>query len=546
MRPRVHQLEHVPEAKAASQLLILAEPLLREGLIRLLEPNHSLVTNSKELIGSVKLVIWSSGADLPFTSLQRELEQLQERWKPASVLLLLPGQTPYSSEDLLRLRCEGLLQQADPQEIPAAVSTLLAGGRVVELRPLAASRPAPEPIGVGQWLLRSGLSQIQAEQQRCQHWLEQCGGGLSRLLLLGRLRELAVARRLLLWLWGPISMAFPEQSHPQASGHTATPPGVAITLRQRTAEAVWQTIQQRLTAAIATGVSNQSGQLLALEGLTEEHRRDLLEALISQLDLLVTRLRHEQLRGDELEQRWLQQQPELRRLSLRAMAGDYVQLPQQGGLLPVAASLIEASELGSLDPDLPLARPMLAALVQAQPLLVEGRLLAPDEPQALLHLELLISNWLIRSAELISAEILSCCGNWPELRRYLLRPDLLATRNLERLRNQLNSQQRWGSLFERPVLLYESQRLLYRLQAGAITPLLLTEPRDAELRQLSWSQQVITLSLEARDALAPQLQSFLRRVGDLVVVVLTQVIGRAIGLVGRGILQGMGRSVGRG
>ena len=51
--------------------------------------------------------------------------------------------------------------------------------------------------------------------------------------------------------------------------------------------------------------------------------------------------------------------------------------------------------------------------------------------------------------------------------------------------------------------------------------------------------------LEARDALAPQLRSLLRRLGDLLVVVLTQVIGRAIGLVGKGILQGMGRSVSR-
>ena len=121
----------------------------------------------------------------------------------------------------------------------------------------------------------------------------------------------------------------------------------------------------------------------------------------------------------------------------------------------------------------------------------------------------------------------------------------MATRNLERLRNQLNAQQRWCNLFERPVQLYESQRVLYHLEQGAITPVLLTEPRDSELGQLRWSQQLITLSLEARDALAPQLHSFFRRFGDLVVVVLTQVIGRAIGLVGRGILQGMGRTVGR-
>ena len=111
--------------------------------------------------------------------------------------------------------------------------------------------------------------------------------------------------------------------------------------------------------------------------------------------------------------------------------------------------------------------------------------------------------------------MLACCSTWPELRRYLLRADLLPTRNLERLRNQLNSQQRWTSVFERPVQLYESQRLLYRLEAGAIAPLLLTEPRDAELRQLSWGQQLVTLSLEARDALAPYKRIRLIEFSDL-------------------------------
>ena len=80
---------------------------------------------------------------------------------------------------------------------------------------------------------------------------------------------------------------------------------------------------------------------------------------------------------------------------------------------------------------------------------------------------------------------------------------------------------RW---FERPVQLYESRRLLYRLEAGAITPLLLTEPRDLELRRLGWVQQLVTLALESRDALAPQVHAFFRRLGDLVVVVLVMVL----------------------
>ncbi|MFZ9850998.1 MAG: DUF3685 domain-containing protein [Vulcanococcus sp.] len=545
----------MPKAKAAAQLLILAEPLVREGLLRLLEqgepgqPRPLLATAAEQVQGGVQLVIWSVASAMPPESLLQELQQLRERWQPAPLLLLLPGEAAYASSWLLQLPAEGLLQQADPQEIQAAVATLLNGGRVLELRPLQAMAPEPPAValGFGQWLLQSGLAQIELERRRCERWLERCDGGLSRLLLLGRLRELDTARRLLLWLWGPISMAFPADTRttpaPPPSGQTLM--STAITLRQRTAIAVWDTIRERLVAAAQAGLRNSSGQLLALEGLGEEHRRDLLLALISQLDLLITRLRLDQLRGEALEQRWQALQPEVRRLSLREMAGEYVQLPHEGGLLPVADSLSAASSLTSLDPDLPSALPMLAALVQAQPLLVDGRLLAPDEPQAVLHLELLISNWLIRSAELISAEVLACCSTWPELRRYLLTPDLLATRNLERLRNQLNAQQRWGSWFERPVQLYESQRLLYGLRDGAIVPLPRVEPRDAELRSLGWPQQLVTLLLEARDALAPQLKNLLRQLGDLVVVVLTQVIGRAIGLVGRGILQGMGRSVGR-
>ena len=46
--------------------------------------------------------------------------------------------------------------------------------------------------------------------------------------------------------------------------------------------------------------------------------------------------------------------------------------------------------------------------------------------------------------------------------------------------------------------------------------------------------------------LRARLQALLRRLGDLLVVLLTQVVGRSIGLVGRGIRQGLGRSLSRG
>jgi len=65
-------------------------------------------------------------------------------------------------------------------------------------------------------------------------------------------------------------------------------------------------------------------------------------------------------------------------------------------------------------------------------------------------------------------------------------------------------------------------------------------PRQEELSALTPWQQTITLGLEFRDAIAPRLQSLTSWIGQGVVYLLTQVVGRALGLIGRGILQGLG------
>ena len=554
-------------AEPGPLLLLFAEPLQRQGLLHWLEGDpagYRVAEEGRDPTETPALVIWSLTTLPPAPRLEAEVRQLLDRWQPAPLLLLLPAGTTYPNRFLLGLPLQGLLEQPDAKSLLVAVATLLAGGRVVELGPAATAEPptgGQMPLGLGQWLLVSGLQQIDAELGVCEQLLHGPSQGvLAQLLLEGRQRELRAARQLLLWLWGPLGLAwgsgFAEgEPLPLATkeGSSLLAPGgmgggergVSLTLRQRTADGIWEAVRDRLNRAAEGGPANRSGQLLALDGLQPDRRRDLLLALLEQFQLLRGRLQEKELRGETLLSTWEGLQPELRRQALRRMAGSYVQLPSDGVLRPVAETLITTGEFDFRDPELPDPTAMLTTLVQARPLLVEGRLLGADEPQALLYLEMLLANWLVRSAELISAEVLAVCAEWPELRRYLLKPELLATRNLERLRNQLNAQQRWGNLISRPIRLYESRRPLFRIEAGAIDSVDLTEPRDRELRQLGWLQQVVTLALEARDALAPQVQNLIRSLGDLVVVLLTQVVGRAIGLVGRGIAQGMGRSFGR-
>ncbi len=560
-------------AAVTCQLLLIAEPVLAAGLTRWLEgaPDAAIrpVQAAEELNGAPDLVLWRPADATPLAVLQREATLLRERWQPAPLLIVLGSGHGLDRAALLLLPAEGLLEAPDADLLHRAIATLRQGGRVVELCSASgAVPPSSQRLSIGQALLVGGLQQIDVARCGCRLLLERTNlHPLARLMLEGRLRELGAARRLLLWLWGPLSLAWPDQGPDQGETGGAAPAAnraanraalvgssaparTSLTLQQRNAAGVWSAVQQRLTAAIEAGPANHTGQLLAIEGLNPQRRIDLLIALLHQLDCIRRQLAEEvgQSPGDAaalLAERWPALQRQLRQQALVAMASPYVQLPRDGALRPVAVSLVEASDPEAGDPELPDAQAMLATLVLARPLLVDGRLLPADEPQAVLHLERLVSNWLLRSAELLAADVLACCGDWPDLRRYLLRPELLSTRNLERLRNQLNAQQRWLSWFQRPIALYESRRELLCLDGSQIATLQLLEPRDQELRQLGWLQQLVALALEARDALAPQLRQLISGVGNLLVVLLTQVVGRAIGLVGRGILQGMGRSIGR-
>jgi len=540
----------------ARQLLLFAEPLLAEGLTRLLEgPGNGLRvrTGEAELSGSPQLVLWIPEATIDLEALQRESARLSQTWQPAPLLIGLPQATGLARDALLALPAEGLLQAPTAELLLEAIETLLQGGRIVRLSDGATTQDQPlanPTIGLGQWLLISGLQQI--DQQLRALLIQQQRADLDALTLLllqGQLRELRAARALLLLLHGPVSLAWGAPAapaaaptrHEPAAGGLAT--STAISLVQRNAEGSWRSIVAALRQQIDTPLNNSSGQLLALEGLDPRRRRDLLGGLLDQLELLREQLGSGQHQPAVLRQQWLELQRQLRQQALAAMASPYVRLPLNGELRPVAETLLQSSDLVGNDPELPDPQPMLNALVLGQPLLVQGRLMAPDQPLAVLELQRLVANWLVRNAEQVAGQVLAGCAGWPELRRYLLVPELLSTRNLERLRNQLNAQQRWSTWLDRPVAIYESRRQLLTLETSGIASHQHAEPRDRELRELSWDQQLVTLALESRDALAPQLQGLFRGLGRLVVVLLTQVIGRAIGLVGRGILQGMGRSL---
>ena len=173
------------------RILLLAPELLGESLALQLttgRPDLEVSLRPEQVQGAPQLVIWSVDSLLSVRALQREVLQLQERWLPAPLLLLLPESLVVERDQLLALSAEGLLQNGDGAQLLEAIETLLKGGRVVKLQaPTGYSAPRPTPtMGMGQWLLASGLQQISNDLQVIEAMLQPPPEpGLFRLLLRG-------------------------------------------------------------------------------------------------------------------------------------------------------------------------------------------------------------------------------------------------------------------------------------------------------------------------------------------------------------------------
>lgn len=492
------------------------------------------------------LVIWMPQTSHDTGALAREALALDQRWHPAPLLLVLHGPIQPGGLPLGKLPIAGILQNPDAPTLHQALPVLMSGGRVFDVHTPPAA-PAGEQRGLN-GVFSQGLMQIQAQTKLVTAQLRQRPKTLLRWVLEGQQRELAMARDLVLTLHAATArtLGLKGLAPTGLDGGESAPVSTGLTLRSRTAKGLWDTISQRLLERIARNPQPLEQQMLALGALAPGPRAALLRQLLGQMGLALQQVRREGLRGEALLESWRDLQEEIMLHGLQGLGGAYLRIPRNGVLVSVSEQLLAMELPGpealNLAPRATI-EPMLAALVRAEPVLLDGHLLAPDTPAALLRLELLLSDWLLRMGSALAGLVLEEASQWPELRRFLLRPNLLPTRQLERLRNHINSRERYEQLILEPLRIYESRRELLLLQADGMVTQMLIDPRDQELRQLEPLQRLVTLSLELRDALGPQLRVFSQRLGDLLVTVLTQIIGRGIGLIVRGVLLGLGRTL---
>ncbi|MBW4551916.1 MAG: DUF3685 domain-containing protein [Aphanocapsa sp. GSE-SYN-MK-11-07L] len=491
-------------------------------------------------------------------------QQLKVKFPTLPILLLGEATATESLPLAIAAGVEGYAPSTTPIEQLVAIMRQIARGDrfwTVEAQVLpshpASSPPAQVSTRGGQWrhhLLLPGMAQMDSSLAELQAYLGRSQLSiLDRLVLEGRCREIGCAR----WLVQRLLPGSPAQSlSPQPSRAISAPPVVlAATPNLPIAPIEFTTLKSLLFDATLikcqTGLPNLSGEAQEIDILRPDKKRELLLVVLRQFEDLLDKLRQSQVTLMQLNDKRSQLLLDLWQAATTDFFGKYYTLPlARPGQPPVppeaelvttllqGQSLVEAAILDKI----PLLIELIEHLLFQLPLPVDNTARPAGSSEALQQAEWLLQNLLVQVANAVVQPLLNRFADVEAIKQNFYDRRVISTREIERFRNALSWKYRYRYLINEPTEMFESQFRLIVLGDRGLEKVGIYIPRDQELRQLGGLRLVVTLALEARDAIAPPLRSTVAWLGRGLIYLLTQVIGRGIGLIGRGILQGIGHS----
>ncbi len=477
----------------------------------------------------VKLVILEAQLTLndPQTPwLWQRLKQLY----PQLPLLLLASPAAISLIDTAQAcGVEGFMARgSEMSQIMAAVNTIRAGEPIYTLQAPRPSLASQYPNLVTRWqyhLIQDGLTEMDTMLQALQTYLGQPQlSPLHRLVCQGRSREIRTAR----WL---VAQFLPQPRRPSPPQPPPSPPPPPLPT---------QFLDQWLERA-QTGLVNQTGEPLELDILKAEKKQELLLVILQQWEDILTALQAAQLTAPHLREKRPQILRDLWQQSIRSFFGPYATLPNQEDLvIPLLGAQTEVA--AAILDKIPRIDDLLTHLLWQEPLIVDNTHQAWGTPIAQEHLGYLLDNLILQTAAAILQPLLNTFPHNDTVKAWFYDRRVLSFRDMERFRNALSWKYRWHHLVSEPQEIFESQASLLILTPTGIRKLKVYIPRTTELQELGGVRYAVTLALEAHDAISPPLRSAIALIGQGFVYVLTQVIGRGLGLIGRGIVQGLGQT----
>ena len=298
-------------------------------------------------------------------------------------------------------------------------------------------------------------------------------------------------------------------------------------------------------AKLQFSLSNLTGVVLEIDILQAEKKRDLLYIVLQKFEEILAELRFSQVTLEQLPQKRSQILQDLWQLSITEFFGKYYTLPVGNDEFEVVKVMLGDTVIvqDAILDKIPLVVELLAHQLFQTPLMIDNVSYPAQTPEALARLEMIIQNLMIQVANGVIQPLLNEFADIETIKQSFYDRSLISTREITRFRNNLSWRYRRFQLLLEPRAIFESRYDLFVLSDTGIKQTSIYAPRRQELEQLQGIAFAVTLAYETRDAIAPRLRGAISWVGQGVVYVLTQVLGKSIGLVVRGVIQGIGSSL---
>jgi hypothetical protein len=154
-------------------------------------------------------------------------------------------------------------------------------------------------------------------------------------------------------------------------------------------------------------------------------------------------------------------------------------------------------------------------------------------------IESLLDNLIVEVTNAVMHIIINEFSFIYEVRKNFYRANFLSLRNIERFRNNLSWQSRINSFVRRPSDIYNSQQGIWVIRTTGLYYRVIYANRSQELLQLRNLSLVTLIIIETKDFLVSRTDEAIYFFGNSVRYTLTSVVGQVIGLVWRGIIEGL-------
>jgi hypothetical protein len=388
-----------------------------------------------------------------------------------------------------------------------------------------------------------GLRQIQRELERLERLLgREDLPLLDRVFWQGRRRELRAAAWLLHQVGDAPANSAPaleDNLDPEAALAVLTPAASALVA---TPSSTWERLLA-LRPLSQRPLENCTDRPMELDLLHPQQRWRLLQAVVEQFqDTMAAAQGIDGARLPELGETLL---VDLWLGSARRFFGPYYGLMVSGQEQSVMEVLTaQRSTLWDtmLQP-IPLWPELLGYLLGGRDISISNRLQTHGSIPAEDYAGDLLANTLVQVANAVLAPFINTFGELEAVKQQFYTPQLLATRDLARFRNHLSWQYYLDRQYREPIAMFESRHRLWIVRDGGLFAKDIYAPRRQELEALRGWPWLLTIGLEFRDAVAPLARAVTTFGGNCLVYLLTEVVGRGLGLVGRGVLQGLGQAL---